>query len=446
MSAMPMSLGAREFGDADLGDARRLVAVADACAAGPGRALPDTFHDPGGYLGALRLFRNPRVTHAAVLAPHQARTLDRAEAHPGPVLIVHDTTDLDVSGHRTLADALGPIGNGGGRGLLCHNSLAVDPATGEILGLVAQHRHVRVPVGRNEPRAAKRARRTRESRLWARALDEVGPAPAANRWVHVADRGADSFEFVSRLVRTGERFVVRAQHDRALPGGAKLFATARGTAAAGGWPLELSATPTRAARTARVSASLTAVTLPPPHNRTGEYPAGPIRVNVVRVWEPDPPAGVAGVEWLLLTAEGAADLPGLRRVADWYARRWVIEEYHKGLKTGVGIERLQLETRGALDPAIGVLSVVAVAVVNLRRRAAGGDRPAGEVVPGRWVAVLSLWRYKVVRALTAGEFVRALARLGGWIPRKQPPGWVVLWRGWQRLHTFLALDAAIPKM
>ncbi|VTR97610.1 transposase : [Gemmata massiliana] len=49
-------------------------------------------------------------------------------------------------------------------------------------------------------------------------------------------------------------------------------------------------------------------------------------------------------------------------------------------------------------------------------------------------------------APSAKAFVHALAHLGGWIPRKQPPGWVVLWRGWMRLHTFLDLEAAIPIM
>jgi hypothetical protein len=452
MDPVPMSFGVQEFGEAMLGDTRRtrrLIALADACVAHPDQSLPDKLHDPSGYQATLRLFRCPDVTHEAVLAPHQARTLDRAEAHTGTVLIVHDTTELDFSGHRTLAGQLGPIGNGCGHGLLCHNSLAVEAATGQILGLGAQQLHVRVPVGKNESRAAKRTRATRESRLWVRALDEIGPAPTSNRWVHVTDRGSDSFEFVSRLARTNERFVVRAQHDRALADGTKLFAVARATEAVGGWALALSATPSRAARKTWVCVSNTPVVLPPPHNRKGEYPARPIRVSVVRVWEPNPPAGVAPVEWLLLSSEDETTFEGLRAVVAWYARRWVIEEYHKGLKTGAGIERLQLESRDALDPAIGVLSVVAVALVNLRRLASGesgAEGPAPERVPDRWVQVLSAWRYKVVRELSAGEFLAALACLGGWIPRKKPPGWVVLWRGWMRLHNYLELDSAIPKM
>jgi len=67
------------------------------------------------------------------------------------------------------------------------------------------------------------------------------------------------------------------------------------------------------------------------------------------------------------------------------------------------------------------LSVVAVALVNLRRLASGvgaGEQPTQQVGPPRWVHVLSVWRYRAVRPLTTDAFVKALAQLGGWIPRK----------------------------
>ena len=46
----------------------------------------------------------------------------------------------------------------------------------------------------------------------------------------------------------------------------------------------------------------------------------PLEMTLVRIWEPDPPAGVEGLEWILGT-----DLPGqapadLLRCRDWYAR------------------------------------------------------------------------------------------------------------------------------
>jgi hypothetical protein len=44
---------------------------------------------------------------------------------------------------------------------------------------------------------------------------------------------------------------------------------------------------------------------------------------------------------------------------DWYERRPVIEEFHKGMKAGCGIEKMQFETINALEPAVAVLSAVA---------------------------------------------------------------------------------------
>ena len=90
-------------------------------------------------------------------------------------------------------------------------------------------------------------------------------------------------------------------------------------------------------------------------------------------------------------------------------------------------------------------SVVAVALVNLRvagRDPARAADPARDHVPAAWVRVLSVWRYRADRDLTAAEFGLALARLGGHLNRKAdgPPGWQTLWRGWERLHTMLEYE------
>jgi hypothetical protein len=87
--------------------------------------------------------------------------------------------------------------------------------------------------------------------------------------------------------------------------------------------------------------------------------------------------------------------------------------------------------------------VVAVPLPNLReqsRDAETAGRPAAEVVGEEEVAVLSGWRYGQRRPLTAREFYLALARLGGHQNRRKdkPPGWLVLWRGWQALQLLVA--------
>lgn len=442
---------AQAFPDLDLGDTRlnrRFADVAQAALEHPAEPLPDKFHDPAGYVGCLRLFHHPRVSHGTLLSCHQAAVLDRAESHPGVVLFVHDITDLDYSGHATLAGALGPIGNGGGRGYVCHNSLAVDPDTRAVFGLASQLLHRRATVPPGEGVATKRARPDRESRLWLRAVDEIGPAPAGRTWVHVADRGADGFEFLRGMADRRQVFVVRSAQDRVLgaePGAARLHGWLRAQPAQAGWDVAVGAAAGRPARMARVSAGAHSVTLPPPRVRTGEYRRAPLSVWAIRVWEPDPPAGAEPLEWVLLTNQPAGDPAALRRVVGWYECRPVVEEFHKGQKTGTGIEKLQLQDPAGLRAAIALLSVVAVALVNLRvagRDPARASESAARYVPASWVRVLSVWRYRAARDLTVAEFGLALARLGGHLNRRSdgPPGWLTLWRGWERLHTMLEYE------
>ena len=450
----PNSFAVLAFPDLDLGDARldrRFADVVRAALEHPADPLPDKFHDPAGYIGCLRLLHHERVTHAALLSCHQVAVLDRLEAHPGVALFLHDTTDLDYSGHATLAGALGQIGNGGGRGYLCHNTLAVDPVTRTIFGLASQILHVRPAVGPNEPVAAKRARADRESRLWLRGLDEVGPAPAGRTWVHVADRGADTFEFLQALVDRRQAFVVRSAHDRALdiePAAGepdRLHDWLRAQPAQAEWAVEVGAGPGRAARTVRMCATAHRLTVRPPHVRKGEFRRESLTVWAIRVWESDPPAGAEALEWVLLTDQPADTPERLRTVIGYYECRPIVEEYHKGQKTGAGIEKLQLHNAASLQAAIALLSVVAVALVNLRiagRDPSRAAEPARAHVPALWVRVLSQWRYRADRDLTVAEFTLALGRLGGHLNRKADglPGWQTLWRGWERLHTMLEYE------
>jgi Transposase DNA-binding len=217
----PGTFGQQHFGACQLGDRRRqrrLVQLADALLAHPEGSLPQKLHQPAAYKALCRLVNQPQVTHAAVLAPHCAQTRAAMRAHRGVVLLLHDTTELDYSGRTTLA--LGPIGNGHGQGCACHHSLAVDPATGQLLGLANQilHQRRRVPPG--EGVAAKRAHAQRESRLWLQGVAAIGPAPAGATWVDICDRGADTLEFLEYELRHGRPFVVRSTHNRALLVGA----------------------------------------------------------------------------------------------------------------------------------------------------------------------------------------------------------------------------------
>jgi hypothetical protein len=452
MATFETSFGQTHFGACDLGHRQRnrcLVRIADAIHRHPGGTLPHKLHEPKDYKAMDRLMNRPEVTHDAVLRAHCQRTLGLMRQVDGPVLVLHDTTELDYSGLHSIAD-LGSIGGNLGRGYLCHNSLAFDPGGRRVLGLAHQILHERQLVGRKEGVKRKRQRQDRESRLWPRAVRAVGPAPADRMWMHVADRGSDTFEHFAQHVTDGSSFVVRSLGRRKIQPGHDGVAKARllgryakSLPLQGSKPVVIGARASRGEQLATVGIAFAPVLVHPPHVRRGEYEKRPLPLWLVVVRELQPPQGRQALHWVLLTNVPVTNEQEAWERAGWYECRWVIEEYHKAQKTGCAIEDLQFTSAEALQPMIALLSVVAVTLLNLReasRDEATAHQPATDYVDRRYVAVLSAWRYKNQRPdLTVREFYLALARLGGHQNRKHDrrPGWVVLWRGWMALQNML---------
>lgn len=450
-SAWVGSFGATHFGAAKLGDKRltdRLVKVADAIVRHPGGSLPEKMHDPVALNALYYLMDCDAVTHASVLAPHRELTLRKMAAHAGKVLVLHDTTELDFTGHKSLEDT-GQIGNGSRRGWLCHHALVVSPQTREVLGLAGQILQARATVRKNESVANKRARVDRESRLWRAGTQGL---PADRNIVDVCDRGADTFEFLEHeLLRSGRTFVVRSSHDRALLPGhtgeaqrSRLHRHARAQPSLGQWTIQVPAaqmkkntkhgqsrsTKTtivqRQKRDAVLQVSAAPIRLCAPARKSGEHGTAPLPLWIVRVWEPSPPEGVEPLEWFLLTNHPVTTFEQAKEVAEWYEIRWMIEEFHKAQKTGCRIEDPQFTSSQRLHPMIALLSVVALSLLNLRELS---RRPATDVISSDYVSRLSTWRHHAEQPdWTIHDFCQALARLGGHQNRKQdhPPDWITL--------------------
>ena len=123
---------------------------------------------------------------------------------------------------------------------------------------------------------------------------------------------------------------------------------------------------------------------------------------LVTVTEETPPAGAKPIVWQLLTNQPVATLQDAQRVTSWYERRWIVEEFHKAPKTCGPIEDLPFTTPARLEPAIALLSVVAVTRLNLRdagRRPDATTRRATTVVAAGDVEMLSLWRDRKIKTI-----------------------------------------------
>jgi len=450
MDVGTVSFGEEHFGACVLGDrrlTRRAVLTANRMLAHPGGTLPDKLNNNADLMGFYRLANNDKITHGKLLAAHVARTRFRIAAASGVVLILHDTTELDFSGLHSVED-MGPIGDGGGRGFLCHNSLAYGYENREVLGLASQILHKRRKVPDRETRKASRHHPERESRLWKAGWKALGPVPAGPLRVNIADRGADLQEFTEAMEQAQDHYVVRSKANRrmVLDGPAsgiskvKLHDFARALPTLCLRQVQVQANHGQSAREAVVRVAAGPVLLAAPQVARGEHSTSPQAAWVVYAREIDPPAAASPLEWILLTNVPVANPEQAHERISWYACRPVVEEFHKAQKTGCGIELPQFTTGEALQAGIAMLSVVATQLLRLRdvsRLPDANTRPASDLVEPEYVEVLSAWRFgEIHTTMSVYDFCWALAKLGGHLNRKhdRPPGWLVLWRGWTKLE------------
>jgi len=127
-------------------------------------------------------------------------------------------------------------------------------------------------------------------------------------------------------------------------------------------------------------------------------------------------------------------------VAEGYSLRWLIEEFHKAEKTGCSVALRRLEHTDRLEPRLGLLSVLAVWLLELKFVArAEPDRSAGEVYDPLAVRVMAKYLKRSAERLTVARFRSGIGRLSGHLGRKRdgPVGWLRAWRGWESFQLIL---------
>jgi hypothetical protein len=441
----PAQWAESQFGSAKLGDrrrTRRLVKMATSLAQRPAGTLPQAFPQWSGLKATYRLLDHVEFGPEDIQQPHRQQTLEACR-QPGEYLLIDDTTELDYSSHRRT-EQLGFIGNGRGRGLLLHSTLAVHVAgwksdeepAGVAGGLLGQKSWIRTQKGLRYQNWRQRMSRPRESDRWAKVLGQVGPPPAGCRWIYMGDRESDFYEPLQRCLQHGEDFIIRGYHDHKLAGEEEgLFAALKQAAVQGVSRVQLRGRNGESAREATVSLRRCRVRLQGPWRPQGVQED--VEVNVVEAREMAPPLGVQPLHWILLTSLPCQGLGQLKRIVARYAMRWWIEQYHKALKSGAGVEESQLEKGFRIENLLAVLAVVAVRLVNTQWLARNRpDEPVEAESLGPHALKILSAKYEVPEgAWTNRSVLLAVARLGGFLARKHDgmPGWQTIWRGWSIL-------------
>jgi len=437
----------KQFGSCQLGNSlrtQRLQKVATQMLSQPDQSLPKQNPQWADLKAAYRLFDKRRVTFDAVAEQHWQQT---RQTKPGRYLLISDTTDIDHFSHRATT-GLGQLGKGDGRGMQLHNCLVYNCNDKQIEGAAGALIHYRTIVPKNETRM-QRLNRIRESELWGNLVDQVGSAPQDSQWIHVFDRGGDNFEAMCHIKLTHCDWVIRAaklNRNVFKENGEKvsLKIALEEARVIGGYELHLRSRPGVKARTAQIEVSVLKVTFPRPrHHSKWVKQCGfrELTMNVVVVQEVESPLGVTPICWVLLTSLPVDTFEDAWQVIEDYENRWMVEEYHKVLKTGCSVELHALRTAARLEPLIGLISVIGTRLIQLKL--VGRSQPEAKAathVPSCWLKCLKLARPKLkMTGMSVYTFFRELARLGGFLGRKGDgePGWQTVWHGYKKLHALL---------
>jgi hypothetical protein len=467
------------YAKADLPDARlnkRLVQSGATLAGKPHDSIPQASADTAEAKAMYRLIENKRVTMDHFLTPAAKATARRCAGEP-VVLAVQDTTGMTFAKANTIED-LGPIASEPctTRGIYLHSTIALRE-DGMALGLFDLYTWARkskddkdeaneehepneseVKV-ESESEKKKQTIEDKESWKWIAgiraahaAIDEL-PEDHRPRLSHIGDREKDVYEVLVEIDQLGDSGVIRCNQNRRveLPDETitHAYEALRSQPVLCRKTIEVPRKKGQPKRKATVEIRRCPVRVHPPHDRPKDSPT--VDVNLVEVWEPNPPEGVERLHWRLWTFEPVETIAEVERVVQFYCFRWRVEDYHQVLKSGCRIEEVQFETLPRILKILALYAPIALRILQLRDWARREPHAPCTVVLSKleWKTLWTAIHNKPPPARQKPPSLRQAAlwigRLGGHLNRKGDgmPGVQTLWQGWRDLILMTRVYSAL---
>jgi hypothetical protein len=351
--------------------ARRFARMLQDRWAHPDWSFYTSFGGRAGGKAAYAFLENPRaeLQFANLLAPHHDNTRRRLAAET-VVLLAQDTTSLSYN--RLLqTQGLGSVGDQHhpGRGLLLH-TLQAFRLDGIPLGCAWAQLWAR-PALSDTAQRNQQSIDQKESGRWVEAFQAA--AAIAAQMPHTTllvsgDRESDIMDLYDRatVAPANLYFLIRAQHDRVLASGEKLWAFLSRQPCGTTMQVDIPRNRNRPARTATLELRWAQIQIQPPRvgckNSWGNQPLWALLAR-----ESNPPPGVEPLEWVLLTNWKIDSLKTARRLVRWYGLRWGIECWHQVLKDVCRVESRQMKSAQALGRSLALDMIVAWRVLLLCR-------------------------------------------------------------------------------
>lgn len=442
-----------EMAPLELGDRRRnhrVIQMIDQFAANPTASIPKACGSAADTKAAYRALSSEEISAEAIRLAHARSTAERTRGLRR-VVVAQDTFVLSLN-TCPETEGLGSLGKAGTRGLFVHSGLVL---TSEGLPLGIAHQQVWAREEEEGKRGTRRKRliEEKESFRWLETVDAVESLLPQDLEVWVTgDRESDIFELFAMPRRPGLHLVVRAAHDRKVESeeAQYLHEAVKRARVLGEMEVAVPRSEKRKARTAKLQVQACTLKLVPPRNHLGRKDLSPVPVSVVRVREMETaPEGEEPIEWMIITTVPVHSLAKAVEIIEAYAQRWKVERYHYVLKSGCGIEKLQLGSADRIERALSIYNVVAWRLLYMTYVArVAPELPCTAVLEDdEWKALYVVGSKRPSplpeQAPTVREAVRRVAMLGGFQGRKGDgePGLQSIWTGFRRLMDFtLALQ------
>lgn len=439
----------QELKDTGLPDKRlnqRLIKIVEQAVQQPSATIPQASETWSDTKATYDFWKSERFDYGDIIEGHRQKTLERAEEQE-LVLMIQDTSDFNFTHHRSKTWEQGfgqTCSQNYVRGLKVHSSLMVS-TEGVPLGISDLQIWTREPKKKKKKKQEQKIKNNigqKESKRWLTGLVDTELAVSANTTVvTVTDREGDIYEMLAMTRSDHSHLLIRAKHNRQVDNELKyLFPSLLASESVGKMEIVLPKTEKRMERKAVVTIRYTQVRIMAPQNLVGKTAQESILVNAISVMEENPPQGEKGIEWRLLTTLAIANYDDVLTYIRWYTYRWLIERYHYVLKSGCGVEKLQLETAERVKKALATYAIVAWRLLWLLYESRNNPDMSSELVfsEDEWQS-LYCYVHKKSDAPNVAPPIKTviilIAKLGGFLGRKKDgePGIKCLWRGLRRL-------------
>jgi hypothetical protein len=309
-----------------------------------------------------RLLSNDKFDFAQMQESVKNATISRMT---GTVLLIQDTSDLNLNGHKKT-EGLGYCSEHV-RGIKLHNCIAISPE-GLPIGLAGQYYETRKEAKSKLSKVEKTARpiEEKESYRWLEMLMETTKdIPKNVNVVTICDREGDFYELYAKALELSTDFIVRVTHNRSSEDNEKTADKIRKTKAIGKITVNIprdsrSGAP---ARQTEMEIAYCQVRIPKPTNVQDDKIAKNLQMNLVRITELTPPSGQKPIEWILATNIPLFNDKDAMKIVEYYVQRWKIERFHFVLKSGCNAQKIQQRTFERIKPVLLIYSVIAIFIM-----------------------------------------------------------------------------------